>query len=45
MKNRLDSRFKRGAVIKAISIATKYKFMLEPLTKFIVATLDAIFDV
>jgi hypothetical protein len=45
MKNRLDSRVKRGAVVKALSIGTKHKVLLEPLTKYLVAVLDLIFDV
>lgn len=45
MKNRLDSRVKRGAIVKALSIGTKHKTLLEPLTKFMVATLDSIFEV
>ena len=45
MKNRLDSRVKRGAIVKALAIGTKHKVLLEPLTRYLVAVLDLIFDV
>jgi hypothetical protein len=43
MKNRLDARVKRGAVVKALAIGSKRKHLLEPLTKFLTLTLDQIF--
>ena len=45
MKNRLDSRVKRGAIVKAVAISSKQKVVLESLTRYLVATIDSIFDV
>jgi hypothetical protein len=45
MKNRLDARVKRGAVVKALAIGSRHKVVLEPLTKCLVAMLDQIFSV
>jgi hypothetical protein len=44
MKNRLDQRVKRGAVVKALSIGSRKRVLLEPLSKFVVAMLDNIFE-
>lgn len=44
MKNRLDSKYKRGAIVKALAIGSKKKIILEPLTKFMVTILDSIIE-
>ena len=44
MKNRLDARYKRGAIVKALAIGSHQKVILEPLTKFMVSMLDAIIE-
>ena len=44
LKNRLDSSVKRGSIVKALAIGTKEKFVLEPLSQLLEATLDKIID-
>ncbi len=43
LKTRLDDNVARGAKVKALAIGTRIKAVLEPLTKFLEASLDSIF--
>ena len=45
LKTRLDENVARGAKVKALAVGSKNKTVLEPLTKFIEASLDSIFNV
>lgn len=45
LKTRLDENVARGAKVKALAIGSRYKYVLEPLTKFLEASLDSIFQV
>ena len=44
LKNRLDTKVKRGAIVKALAIGCRQKVMLEPLSKMIETALDLIYD-
>jgi len=45
LKTRLDDNAVRGAKVKALAVGSRHKEILEPLTKFIEASLDSIFNV
>jgi hypothetical protein len=43
MKNRLDTKAKRGAIVKALAIGSKLK-IVEPFKAMLNSVLDNIFD-
>lgn len=45
LKTRLDVNVARGARVKALAIGSRHKATLEPLSKFLEASLDSVFQV
>ena len=45
MKNKLDTKAKRGAIVKALAIGSKNKCVIESFKKVINQVLECIFEV
>lgn len=45
MKNKLDTKAKRGAIVKALAFGSRYKCVVESFTKVINQILECVFEV
>ena len=45
MKNKLDTKAKRGAIVKALAIGSKHKCVVESFKKVINQVLECVFEV
>lgn len=45
MRNKLDTKAKRGAIVKALAIGSKHKCVVESFKKVINQVLECVFEV